>query len=78
MAENDGDRVWKWMRSIRFCMMSHWSGEKHVLRPMTAFVRRQEHRIYFFTEARVTINDELQRSPKLCLAFLDIRRQKYI
>jgi general stress protein 26 len=78
MAESDADRVWKWMKSICFCMMSHWSGEKPVARPMTAFVRRAEHSIYFFTDARVTTNVELQRSPNVCLAFSDIRRQKYI
>jgi general stress protein 26 len=42
MTETDIDRVWKFMESICFCMLSNRDGSKIHSRPMGAFVRRDE------------------------------------
>ncbi len=50
MAGNDVDRAWDLMESVRFCMLSTWTGQALRSRPMGAFVRRKENAIWFFTQ----------------------------
>jgi general stress protein 26 len=74
----DVDRVWELMKSISFCMFSNWNGERLRSRPMGAFVRRDEGAIWFFTDDRAHKDDEIRDFPKVCLAFADTHRQKYV
>lgn len=78
MAQNDLDRVWELMKSISFCMLSNWDGERIHSRPMGAFVRPEDGAIYFFTDDRAHKDDEIRQHPKVCLAFADISGQKYV
>ena len=78
MAESDVDPVWRMMESIRFCMLSNWSGTKLHSRPMGAFVRRDEATIYFFTDERAHKADEIRQYPQVNLAFADTTGQKYL
>ena len=78
MAKHDVERIWELMNSISFCMFSNWDGTRLHSRPMGAFVRRDEGAIWFFTDDRVHKQAEIERYPKVCLAFADIRRQKYV
>ena len=76
--EADVERAWALMEKVRFCMLSTWNGRKLHSRPMGAFISRQERTIYFFTDARAEKGEEIRRYPRVCLAFADIKGQKYV
>ena len=78
MAQADLDRVWELLKSIAFCMLSNWDGERIHSRPMGAFVRPEDGAIYFFTDDRAHKDDEIRQYPKVCLAFADTGGQKYV
>lgn len=78
MGQADTEHLWELMKSISFCMLSNWDGERIHSRPMGAVVRPQEHAIYFFTDERAHKDDEICRYPKVCLAFADPKGQKYV
>jgi general stress protein 26 len=78
MAEMTVDHVWDLMESVRFCMLSTWTGTKLRSRPMGAFVRRKEGAIYFFTDIRAHKDEEIARFPKVCLGFASTSGQKYV
>jgi general stress protein 26 len=78
MSEHSIERVWELMESVRFCMFSTWNGRELRSRPMGAFVRRKEDAIYFFTDVRAHKDEEIAQFPKVCLAFADTHKQKYV
>ena len=78
MAEATVEHVWDLMESVRFCMLSTWSGTRLRSRPMGAFVRRDENAVYFLTDARRHKDDEIRQFPQVCLAFADTGGQKYV
>lgn len=78
MNENDTDRIWRFMKKIRFCMFSNWDGSKLHSRPMAAFVRPDEGAIYFFTDERAHKDEEIRQHPRVYLAFTDTAGQKYV
>jgi general stress protein 26 len=78
MSEHSIERVWELMESVRFCMFSTWNGRELRSRPMGAFVRRKEDAIYFFTDVRAHKDEEIAQFPKVCLAFADAHKQKYV
>jgi len=78
MTDTDLNRVWKLMESIRYCMLSNWTGTTLHSRPMGALVRRREHAVYFFTDERAHKDHEIGRYPLVCLAFADTSGQKYL
>ena len=78
MAQADVNRVWTLMESVRFCMLSTWTGTELRSRPMGAFVRRDEGLIYFFTDGRAHKDEEISAYPQVCLAFGDPTEQQYV
>ncbi len=78
MTTHEIERVWELMQSLRFCMLTTWNGNELRSRPMGAFVRRNEHAIYFFTDERAHKDDEIRQHPKVLLGFADTHRQKYV
>jgi general stress protein 26 len=76
MPENDVDRVWELMDTISICMLTTHDGEKIRSRPMAAFVRRDEDRVYFLTDASHHNDDEIADNPNVGLAFAD--GQKFV
>ena len=75
---SDVDRMWKLMKSIRFCMLATGAGATIRYRPMGAFVRPEELAIYFFADRRAHIDDEIRERPLVHLTFADPHRQKYV
>ncbi len=75
---DDIDRVWELMKKISICMLATWDGRELHARPMGAYVWREENAIYFLSDVRRHKDDEIERYPKLCLAFADTSRQKYV
>jgi general stress protein 26 len=45
---------------------------------MAAYVRREEHMVYFLTDARRHKDEEIRQSPNVCLAFANASNQKYV
>jgi general stress protein 26 len=79
MAESDNvDRVWELAKKISICMLATRDGEDIRARPMGAYVRREEHAVYFLTDARRHKDEEIKANPNVCLAFADASDQKYV
>src|SRR5690349_8423512 len=78
------DRAWHLAEKIRVCMFTTHDGERHRLRPLTAFVDRDAHRIRFLvgatgghTVARATgeavpsLIGQIESYPLVSLGFAD-------
>jgi general stress protein 26 len=78
MSENDVDKVWALMKKIGFCMLSTHDGQDIRARPMAAYAERDEHAIYFLTDAASHKDEEIARNPSVGLAFADAGDQKYV
>jgi general stress protein 26 len=77
-SEADVDHVWKLMKKIGFCMLSTRDGEDIRARPMSAYADRDANTVYFLTDVNGFKDDEIQRSPNVCLAFADASAQNYV
>ncbi|MCG6121860.1 MAG: pyridoxamine 5'-phosphate oxidase family protein [Microvirga sp.] len=77
-SDTDVDRAWTLMEKIGFCMLSTRDGDDIRARPMAAHVERDEHAIYFLTDAESHKDDEIKRNPNVGLAFADAGDQKYV
>lgn len=78
MADDDVSRVWDLMEKISFCMLATWNGSELRSRPMDARARRKEGVVYFLTDARHLKDDEIERFPKVNLAFADKDAMKFV
>lgn len=76
--ESDIDRVWELMHKIGFCMLSTRDGDDIRSRPMAAYVSRDEHAVYFLSDAQSHKDDEIAADPHVGLAFADASHQKYV
>jgi general stress protein 26 len=72
------DRVWELMKSMPICMLTSWTGSELHSRPLGAYVRQEENRIYFLTDVRAQKDDEVAKYPKVNLGFADTGSQKYV
>jgi general stress protein 26 len=72
------DRAWELMRKIGFAMLVTRDGDKLRARPMSAYLEREENKIYFLTDARRHKDDEIARNPGVNLSFADASGQKYV
>jgi general stress protein 26 len=76
--DHDADRVWNLIEKIGFCMLSTHDGEDIRARPMAAHVDRDQHAIYFLTDADSHKDEDIKRNPNVGLAFADTGDQKYV
>jgi general stress protein 26 len=77
-SEEAIDDIWKLAKSIDFCMFVTWDGERQRARPLSARPNRDEHRIHFLTDVSGAKDDQVERFPKVTLAFSDIRAHDYV
>jgi general stress protein 26 len=77
-AEEAIDTIWYLAKSIDFCMFVTWDGERQRARPLSARPDRDEHRIYFLTDVDGAKDEQIERFPKVTLAFSDIRAHDYV
>ena len=75
---SDIDRVWELMRKIGFAMLVTRDGDKLRARPMSAYLVRDENVIYFLTDARRHMDEEIARNPQVNLSFANAGSQKYV
>lgn len=70
--------IWRFVRTIHSCMMATHDGERIVARPMVAIPRPEQNLIWFFTDTNTHKDDEVQRDPRACVTFADIKDQTYV
>lgn len=79
MADHgDAKHVWDMMETIGLCMLATADGEDIRSRPMAAYVDHDEQMIYFLTDAASHKDEEIARSPAVCLAFADPKGNNYV
>ncbi len=86
MAESDGtlseaeavDTIWKLAKSIDFCMFVTWDGKRQRARPLSARPDRDASRIYFLTDVHGAKDEQIERFPKVTMAWADIRSHDYV
>lgn len=72
------DRVWELAKDIDVCMFVTWDGEYTRARPLSARVHRDENAIYFLVNADGAKNDQLERFPKVTMAWSNNSGYKYV
>jgi general stress protein 26 len=79
-VEEKADRVWALMKDIGVAMVVTHNGYGDQLRarPMAATADRAENAVYFLTEANAPKESEVSRNNNVCVAFADIKGQKYV
>jgi general stress protein 26 len=75
---SDTERVWELMKKIGICMLASWDGQELQARPMGAYVRPDEHAVFFLADARHHKDEDIRKYRKVCLAFSDTGAQYYV
>jgi hypothetical protein len=55
-----------------------WDGQELQARPMGAYVRPNEHAVFFLADARHHKDEDIRKYRKVCLAFSDTGGQNYV
>jgi general stress protein 26 len=77
-ADEVVDTIWKLAKSIDFCMFVTWDGERQRARPLSSRPNRAEGRIYFLTDVHGAKDEQVERFPKVTLAYADTRGHDYL
>jgi general stress protein 26 len=72
--DQDAQRVWKLMKKIGQCMLVTNRGGRLRARPMRALPDEKEGLIHFLTAVEGQKDDEIARTPSVCLTFTDGER----
>lgn len=85
------DRAWHLADKIKIALFTTWDGEEQRIRPLTATVNREAHRIDFLVSARggttlaratgapaLTLVEQVERFPTVTLAFADKGASDYV
>ena len=75
---SDTDRVWELMKKISICMFASCDGQELQARPMGAYVRPEEHAVFFLADARHHKENDIAKYNNVCLAFADTSAQNYV
>jgi general stress protein 26 len=82
MSHHDAkaERVWALTKEIGVAMVvtHNARGDELRARPMAARPDVDENAIYFLTDTATPKHGEVKRNPNICLAFSDIKGQKYV
>jgi general stress protein 26 len=79
-VEERADRIWALMKDIGVAMVVTHSGHGDQLRarPMAATADRADNSICFLTDASAPKDAEVKSNSNVCIAFSDIKGQKYV
>jgi general stress protein 26 len=75
---SDTEQVWELMKKIGICMLVSWDGKELEARPMGAYVRPDEHAVFFLADVRHHKDEDIRKYRKVCLAFADTGAQNYV
>lgn len=70
-SDTDIGKVWELADKIGFCMLTTQTGTDLRARPMSAYSEQLENAFYFLTDVASHKDEEISRSPNVCLAFAD-------
>ncbi|MGW9229660.1 pyridoxamine 5'-phosphate oxidase family protein [Pseudorhizobium sp. NPDC055634] len=76
--QDDTAKVWDLMDKIGFCMLATHDGRDIRSRPMSAYTKKEDGAIYFLTDVASHKDEEVSRSPNVCLSFAEPKGQKYV
>jgi general stress protein 26 len=78
--EGKAERVWALVKDIAVAMVVTHNGRGDELRarPMRARPDIDDNAIYFLTDAAAPKDEEVRNNANMCLAFSDIKGQKYV
>lgn len=84
------DHAWELADKIRFCLFTTWDGQEQRMRPLTATVERDSHRVRFLVSASggttlaragagpdLTLVEQVQKYPVVTLGFADPKANDY-
>ena len=72
------DRAWELAKSIGTCMFTTWDGKRQRARPMAATVKRDEHALYFLTDAGSDKVRQAEKFTTVTAAFADVGGNKFV
>lgn len=72
------ERIWELADKIDICMLTTWDGADQRSRPLSARVRKDEHRIYFLVDEAGEKNSQIDRFPTVSCAWADNANYKYV
>lgn len=72
------DRAWELAELIGTCMFTTWDGKRQRSRPMAATVKRDEHALYFLTDAGSEKVWEAKEFPTVSAIFADVGGNKFV
>lgn len=72
------DSVWKLAESINYCFFITWDGERQRARPLAARPDRAANRIYFLVDVEGQKDEQIEKFPKVSLAFADVKSHDYL
>jgi general stress protein 26 len=75
---HDPDKIWHLADDITICMFITHDGTRHRARPMAAYVRPDEHAIYFLTDAESAKAHQTEHDQSVTLAFADKGHNDYV
>jgi hypothetical protein len=77
-GQNVVDKVWAMMEKITICMLTTYDGKELRSRPMGAYLRREEGKIFFLADAAHHKDEQIREYPHVNCAFADAGAQKYV
>ncbi len=78
MTRENVDHVWREISRIETCMMATHDGTVLRARPMVGAADREAGTIWFITTRSDHSNQELERDPRVCLAYVDAATQTFV
>ncbi|MBE7184072.1 MAG: pyridoxamine 5'-phosphate oxidase family protein [Methylobacterium mesophilicum] len=77
-TEEAKTRIWESAEKIGICMFVTWDGERQRARPVAARPHRDEDALYVLTDLHGQKDDQIERFPKVTLAFADNGANTYV
>ena len=79
-AKSNINRVWALIKDIGIAQVVTHDGDPEALRarPMAAHPDSRDNAIYFLTDADSPKDEAVRRNNAVCLAFSDVKRQRYV
>lgn len=85
------NHAWELAEKIKFCLFTSWDGQEQRMRPLTAMVDRENHRIRFLVSASggttmareagapaLTLVEQVEAYPTVTLGFADTKGSDFV
>jgi general stress protein 26 len=72
------ETIWNLAASIDVCMFITWDGKRQRARPLSARPDRETGRIHFLVDVDGAKDDQIERFPKVTMAWADVHGHDYV